>query len=421
MSDMARFGPVGKNALKNAIGLQKNRKEIQYVEVQMLDESASGCFSCKNYSLKKAFGSNLDHPVYLTACAACSSCPNKEYHTSLQEKITYINEKNVYGDKTKYSATLKSNALKLFLALHLLHPNRYGVIINSKIDELSSILGCDRKTIISNLDILKNYNYIDYIRIPRKGIVNICILGYESYFLPAKLGGRGYMTFSDDLVKELIKLNNITSLRLYLQELLDFDNYNGVEKKSFTKSYQQLKCFLPDYYKPNHIRKGLSMNMESPIFKVTINDSITFQLNSAYNAKKMKEEVIKAGQLRFADYIEHLNVSFSLINDGKMLPESLLQESYYNKYKPAYYVPYIISEKDLKDLGTLSWQYSDFDIIDGIDYIYQNYILHDKPIETYGGLLRTIIEEQINIRLYSSNEHQISILGDESNFNSAAA
>ena len=64
---MQQYASIGKLVLKNAIGLQRNRKEIEYVNVSRLDERASGCFECPNYSLKQFYKNQPDSQEYINA------------------------------------------------------------------------------------------------------------------------------------------------------------------------------------------------------------------------------------------------------------------------------------------------------------------------------------------------------------------
>ena len=390
---MEKYASIGKRVLKNAIGLQQNRKEIKYETVEKLDEKASGCFSCKYHAFKKAFQASPDHERYLGACAACQNCPNRQYYTETVEKTTYINENNRYGMKRGYSMTLKANALKLFLLLHMQRPDRYGVILHIRLESLRQDLGCDRKTVLSNLDTLKKYGYIDYAAAEERGYFNAVLLDYESYFLPAREGGRGYMVFSQELVQELFKIRDLTTLRLFLHQLLDTDSYQNTGKLYFTKSFKELVNCLPGYYKPNHVRKGLMKNSDNSIFTLAVGNTVTFHLNPEYNAKKIKETLIDDSRKEFTGYFEYLNTSFHAINEGRGRPEHLLPEIYYKEGQPGFYPDYTVTRKDIGDLAKLGWQYSEAYIKDAIDYIYKNYVLHNKPVENYCGLARTLIRQ----------------------------
>lgn len=395
---MEQYASIGKLVLKNAIGLQKNRKEIEYRTVSKLDEKASGCFACPIYSQKLFYADQPDGNEYLNACYQCTKCKHRVTKEVTEEHVKYINEKNKYATKIGYSETLKSNGLKLLIVLHMMHPDRYGYIYNLSISELKDTLKCDRKTVISNLESLKNYDYIDYVKTSHRGFINISLKGYDSYFKPAREGGRGYMTFSIKLVEELLKIKDLTTLRLFLHQLIDTDNHAETEQKVFKKTYHELRDCLPGYYKPNHIKKGLLGNIDNPIFKLNVGEAVTFILNSEYNAKQVKEQLIRDSRRSLKDYIKQLNDKFDSINAKEALPEDLLPEDFWKDSKPEKYVDLTVKVNDIEDLAKMCWQFSMYDIIDAINYIYMNYILAHRLIENLPGLVRTIIPEIRELR-----------------------
>lgn len=397
---MEQYASIGKLVLKNAIGLQRNRKEIEYRTVSKLDEKASGCFECPTYSLMQIYKDQPDSESYLSARYACANCKHCIYKDVVEEHVKYINEHNRYATKIGYAETLKANGLKLLLVLHMMHPNRYGHIFDISITELKDILGCDRKTVTSNLDTLTNYDYIKYVKTNRRGHINVIINGYDSYFKPAREGGRGYMTFSIKLVEALLKIKDLTTLRLFLHQLIDTDNYANTEHSIFKKTYHELLNCLPGYYKPNHIRKGLSNNIENPIFQLNVGDSVTFKLNPDYNAKKVKEQLIRDSRVRINDYLEQLNHNIDLVNASKAPPEDILPEIFYKEIHPSRYENISIRQSSIEELAKMAWQFSLYDILDAIDYIYVNFVLTHRAVENYPGLVRSLIPEIRESRIF---------------------
>ena len=398
---MEQYAAIGKIALKNAIGLQKNRKEIEYKTVKKLDEKASGCFACPIYSQKQFYASQPESNEYLNACYQCTKCNHQVLKTVTVEQVKYINEKNKYGTKVGYSKTLKANGLKLLIILHMMHPDRFGYIYNLKVSELKAVLKCDRKTVISNLESLKEYDYIDYVKTNQRGAINVNIKGYDDYFKPAREGGRGYMTFSIKLVEALFEIKDLTTLRLFLHQLIDTDNHADTEQKVYKKTYHELRDCLPGYYKPNHIRKGLSGNMDNPIFRLNVGESVTFILNPDYNAKQVKEQLIRDSRRSLKDYVEQLNDNISSVNSGEKLAEEILPEEFWKKSKPARYVDLIIHLDDFEDLAKMCWQFSMYDIMDAINYIYMNYYMTHRSVDNLPGLVRTVIPEIRELREFS--------------------
>lgn len=96
---MEQYAPIGKLMLKNAIGLQKNRKEIEYRTVSRLDEKASGCFECPNYSVMQVYKDKPDSNAFLSAKHTCANCNHCVYKEVIEEHVKYINEGNRYATK----------------------------------------------------------------------------------------------------------------------------------------------------------------------------------------------------------------------------------------------------------------------------------------------------------------------------------
>ena len=361
---MEQYASIGKLLLKRAVGLQRNYKNIEHKTVSKLDEKASGCFACPNYSLKKVYEKRPESKEYQDACLVCEQCAGRVYKEVQTEVVKYVNENNRYADKQgRYAKTLKVNGIKLLLVLHMMHPNRYGHIFELPVAKLKRILNCDRKTICANLAKLKLYGYIDYVN--EHGVLNVVLKGFEDYFKPAKEGGRGFMTFSRSLVEALL----------------------------FVKTYKELLRGLPAYYKPNHVKKGLLENMDNPIFTLKVEEKVSFQLNADYDAKKMKEQLIRESKTTLMDYIDQLNEKFVKINQGILRPEDCLPEIFCKTEGVPNYIPFTISKNTYGDLARMCWQFSIYEIMDTLNFVYMNYTLKHTPIENLAGLVRTLLPE----------------------------
>lgn len=393
-----QFFSVGKLILKRAIGLQRNFKEIEYKTISKLDERASGCFGCQNYSLKKVYANQKESEVYKTACEFCESCPARVFVEKREEVVKYINEKNKYGRKQGYSATLKTNGIKLLLVLHMMHPNRFGHILDLSVSGLKDIMNCDRKTIVANLERLKSYGYIDYVKSCERGLINVIVKGYEDYFKPAKEGGRGFLTFSKELVEALLDIEDLTTLRIFLHQLVETDDHSCTEQKVFEKTYKELQRALPEYYKPNHIKKGLLRNLTNPIFDLSVKDKVVFVLNPEYDSKKVKQKLILNNKSFLTEYVDQLNDKFIKINEGKLRPENCLPEIFCEEEKAQEYVPFVIGKKTITDLAKMSWQTSVYEIMDTLDYVYVNYVLKHRSIENMAGLVRVLMPQVLQMK-----------------------
>ena len=114
---MDNFANIGKAAIIQSLGIQKNYTEVIETTVDAIDYSITACSTCKYKAIINTFDENSK--PYADACASCASCPHKTLIQKNVYKKIYHNEKNRYG----YRPMLKANAIKLFLLLHFYHPD----------------------------------------------------------------------------------------------------------------------------------------------------------------------------------------------------------------------------------------------------------------------------------------------------------
>ena len=390
---MKSFASIGKLLLKRAVGLQRNFKEIEYEIISKLDEQASGCFACPNHSLKAVFAKEPKSKQYRKACEFCENCTMRVYKEESVEKVNYVNEKNRYaGEPGHYIHTLKTNAIKLLLVLHMMNPNRWGHIMELPINKLKTVLNCDRKTVCANLRKLREYGYIEFVN--HRGNLNVVLEGYENYFKPAKEGGRGFLTLSNALVEELLLIKDLTTLRIFLQQLAEVDQKYQMESNRVVKSYAELLRGLPEYCKPNHVKKHLEENVNNRIFELEVKEKVTFRLNQKYNAKKVKTELINDSRKDLMFYVNRLNENFEKINKENLRPDTFLPKIFCDPMKQNQkYLPFVVSNNAFADLAKMCWQYSIYSIMDTLNYVYVNYVLKHVPIENLPALVRVLLPE----------------------------
>ena len=90
-----------------------------------------------------------------------------------------------------------------------------------------------------------------------------------------------------DLLKQIIQLENLLTLRIHLRELIEIDNLNI--KAPFTavsKTFKEIKLVLPDYCRPCIIKDAISK--KSDIFDISVNDKVNNK-----NNRKIKPRVRK--------------------------------------------------------------------------------------------------------------------------------
>lgn len=384
------FANIGKAVLIQSLGLQKNYTETASESINVIDHDNNTCHNCKYCDIINSFNTNSD--AYKAAQVICESCPHKVLTTKTVYKKIYHNEKNRYG----YKPRLKSNSIKLLLLLHFYHPDKFGVICNANSLQLAKELGCDIKTIFNNLEILSRYNYISYCKSSTYNIT-VCLNDYESYYLPANKGGRGFFVMSLDLLKQIIQLENLLTLRIHLRELIEIDNLNI--KAPFTavsKTFKEIKLVLPDYCRPCIIKDAISK--KSDIFDISVNDKvIRFEINDNFNCRRRKDECFNQYISLFKDFIADFNQTVISVNSSNVFPDDSFDFFSAQNEKQDIHFQFIkIKDYEYDDLAQLAMQYSYNYVITALSTVYNNYILHEREITNLGGLLRTIIISMIN-------------------------
>lgn len=378
------FASIGKAVILQSLGLQKNYTEIEAETVEETDYNSAGCRDCKYRAYVSSF--EPGSAPYDAAINICSNCSLRTTSSRTVYKKVYHNEKNRYG----YKHMLKSNAIKLLLLFHFYSPDRFGIIKNISVKDLSDCLHCNIKTIKNNLEILSQYDYISYCY-TQKHVINLCLTDYEKYFLPANKGGRGFFVMSYTLLQQILMLDNLVSLRIHLRQLIEIDNLNiSAPYTAVSKTFTEMKLSLPQYCKPCVIRK--SINNSNNIFNISFKDNIVrFEIKDAYNSRRQKNEC-------YNNYINEFNHFMSDFNS----------EVYNKALNPAYTGTYIesfipansdadtlklinFSELELEDLATLALTYSYDYVMTALQTIYKTYVLSEKKITNLGGLVRTII------------------------------
>lgn len=391
MKTVDNFANIGKAVLLQSIGLQKNYIEIEESVSEHIDYDNTACSDCKYKALVQAF--NPDSDAYRSAAAVCQNCPKKIFTTKTEFKKVYYNEKNRYG-VNGYKPRLKTNAIKLLLALHFFHPDRFGIIKSVDIRELADLLKCDLKTIRNNLSVLQMYSYITFAKTDTY-FITLCLNDYSNYYLPAQKGGRGFFVLSKELLKELLDITTLVTLRIYLRELVYIDNLNSSKADFFavSTSYKDIKRSLPDYCKPNIIKKAVCH--KNNIFNITLQEtSIRFEINDNYNAKKQKESCLQNYIHMLTDFMHDFNNAVTCVNVNNVIPEKY--SLYFDSDKSSHYNLICFKDFELEDLAMLSLQYSYDSVLFAFASVYKSYICKDRKITNLGGLVRTAIVAKLN-------------------------
>lgn len=380
---MRPFCKIGKAVLTRALGLQKNYTEVIENSYEITDIAASGCESCRWYSIRSV--TKPGEELYAECENACATCPHRQMKMEHTYKKVYHNEFNRYG----YQPRLKTNAIKLLIAYHFFDIDSIGIIRNIDLQELADKLGCNIKTINNNNELLKEYGYIAYSKVDT-GLVNVFLPGYEDYFKPASAGGRGFLNMSETVFDEILKIDSINVLRLALRELMEFDLISH-KTDSTEKSYKELKRMLPDYCKRNIIQKASG---KLSMFVTEVKDKIIrFIIKPEYDTKRRQEE-----------YLHFYEEEIFKLGAGLSHDALELNTGIHNSKDSAYagffdgagtdsgdYVGWFFNQQEIDDLAMLCLQYSFGLVTKALQSIYKTYKSRHLPIQNLGGLTRTVI------------------------------
>lgn len=389
MRILDNFANIGKAVLIQALGIQKNYSTVIEDTVEVIDYSNTKCNSCKYKAIIDTFDKNSS--AYNDAVSHCLDCPNKILTTQNITKKVYHNEKNRYG----YRPMLKSNALKLLLLLHFYHPDRFGIIRDININELSNILNCTTKTIWNNLEILSSYTYISYSKTDTYTI-NLMLNDYENYYLPANKNGRGFLVLSNDLLHKIISVDSLIALRIYIRELINLDSNNlkGIASVDY-KSIKDIRHILPAYCKPCIIKSSIN-NTPSDIFSISINDNIIrFEISDKYIAKKQKEILLNETIDKLKAFVYEFNSYIPEINSGD-IPPANIRSFTTTDIRPTSYKLISITKNDIEDIANIAVHYSYEYVMLALSDIYKQYILNEQKIKNLPGLISSFIRIQLD-------------------------
>lgn len=367
---------IGKAVLYQMIGLQESHKSDLF---ENIDINKSGCKDCSWYRM--AASENVSEKIKEKVRTQCANCP----HKCVISNNTYINEKNKYGNKEKVCC----NAIKLFILLHMQAPDQTGLVRNVNFADIAAKMNVNIKTIRNNLRVLEDAGYI----FADAKSASVVLLDYPKYFLAANKGGRGYIKLLSDTVNSIVKINSITAFRIILRQLLEQDN-----DKTVTKTYHDIKRFLPDYCKRNIILSKLSAISEM-IFdiKTTVTD-ITFKIKDKFNTKLQLDSEKKQHMEYFSSILESLDNyvwTYGQIIENKIpsdLKRFFVDENNIPVKEPVFFQRSDMDEA-LNDLALLSCRYSRNIVLQALADTYRiQMCTNRKLINNLGAYLSRVIK-----------------------------
>lgn len=333
---------ISKSGIRSLVGKMLDYG-IKYEYVTELDTDACGAKNCPVYQKYRELSDELTEQLskeepditsirnieaeienLKSACSVsgCSNC-----HT----KTMYYNDKKRYNlyQFNYASRRLPKSVIRTYLFLYS-YPqeqlsksirDREGLtthfIKNMPVELLMSELGVCKETALKSLQILSSFNFITYSHADSYTSFNIILNEYDNMHLPAKKGGSGYFTLTSEMLKQILSISNVNSLRLEILKLLKYDDDTLHKVKLSEYRINDLKNVMPSHM--NYQGKYQELEKDQPsLFHTNIIDGrLHFILKSGYSLHIDHEDY----QLSFFDKIgkfleEHkINISQCLLPD----------------------------------------------------------------------------------------------------------
>lgn len=361
--DVSSIAKIGFINLIPALRLMENFKTTNYIQV--LDENASGCFSCPHYANCQSHTSSH-----------CENCPKKQYQ--LEEQIKYINEKNRYGDKSP----LQRNALLLFLYIHYLHPDQYG-LIQIHTAKAAETIHCTERSIRNNLQLLEKQNYISLKKGSYPGVYFAFIQSYTQYFNTMEQGGRNYISLSYNTFKTLTEEKEINTIRLSMRILTSSLDSTTPKLLHNEVPFKEIRKLLPNYCCNKFVKQITETKTFQTLFQVAKTAHTLFiEIIETFNPNKLAENLKRDCLIQIENCLNSIN-------------EKANQLGYkYGKH-------WFLTNEQKKDIANIALQYNPIHIINALNTIYQSFICQGRTIDNIGALVRTITKS--NSQFYSLN------------------
>ena len=398
--ELSNYARIGKGVITKAIGLQENYIDVFEVAESKLDEEKSGCAGCPVCSAKCRMREEGAEEAVEILESKCRECPQAVFTETYTEKKKYINEKNQFG----YQETLKSNSLKLLMVYHFLNPNACGLITDISIKGLAETVGCTAATVRASNRALSEYGYCYVCESGAyDGCISILLPEYKDYHKTAAEGGRGYITMSEGMVRRLLNMHGVNTLRLNLKGILEVDSSSSrstedPELASATATFKKLRGFLPDYCKRNVIIRALEQ--DSSIFSFSCSDkAVTFSINREFAQKNVRSAMLENEEAEMKSYINTLNQTLFMAGKSYIKGADPLTDARLADFRIAAagsYTLLALSEKDYKDLASMCIQYSRDNVRKAVTAVYNGYILHGTEIRNFGGVVRIAIRAMLS-------------------------
>ena len=361
---------IGKAVLYQMLGVQANHYTINMTSLPS---------SCRTCPWLEAALSNPSSSMISTCSRKCSICPHNH-----SDVIKYINEKNAYGSKPKESR----NAILIFIYLHQFVKSNNGFISGISVHTIAETLGISVRTVKNCFNRLQTDGYI-FMDSLGDGEYNIILQDYNTYFMKANEGGRGYIKLSTTTISSLYEIDSILVLRLILRQLLESDYQIESIKK-----YRDLRYSLPKYCKRNVIQKQLQKYTSLPYEVEMTAKVVSFRLKDKYNTELLTKQELKSNELYFEELFNTID-DIVIENDFTNLSNELRQFFFDEnglRIKQPIFLSHKNREKDIADLSHLAIKYSRQIVVQALSATYRNTMCkQNKLINDLGAYILSVI------------------------------
>lgn len=382
---MKNFANVPIESVFKTLGIQMKQSR----KTEVLEFKSFSCSGCDKKTLIGDF--------------VCNSCPYKPQSIKVKG----------YADMfdPKYSKTLKSAAIKLYIALFF-YCDSDGCGDSVSFKELADLIDVNVKTIKASLDALSKENYIIYDQ-ENPRYFGFDIVDYREMYKKAFENGKGYVTLDQSILSDLMSVKDLNSLRCIIKIYFNasYNQYRSASKIAATKvSFAELRKSLPSYVKPFILRKAINdVGKFFENFRENYKEYVVV-LGEKYQRQVIKERLKADGKVRIPDYIKKINDMISSANadvenngaisfatNNKFFADGLILPPVAGK------IPEIRFNSDQRnDLVNLCPEYGIENIINAIKTYFVEYILNRVKINNPGGLIRKILMEQTEYNFISS-------------------
>lgn len=196
-------------------------------------------------------------------------------------------------------------AIRLFILLNFKVYTKDGSVSGLYMKELEEEIGCCHKTLLSSLEKLSSGErpLISYEIDEETKLLSVSILNYKEMFKRSGEGGLRYLVFSNKLFNEILKINNINEMRLFIRALIECEEEGGREA---SLSLKQMLAGLPAYLRPCNVRNFLTKYKDLLVYTPNANHSMYhLELGFFSDSKKLRNKMLEINE----------NLVRSLIND----------------------------------------------------------------------------------------------------------